>query len=136
MWILVQKNEFFCEKCPENCHLKAGRVYKPVFIKIWSISSQKVYLGQTRPPVRRCLNRRFKKSILGFWFSLLLSPPYIIFASWLRRTPDIQAETGQPIYFWNPLLKAVVLQKTDFFFWFYPSCSQNEANNAQGFLVH
>ena len=25
-----------------------------------------------------------------------------------------QAETGQPIYFWNPLLKAVVLQKPDF----------------------
>ena len=28
----------------------------------------------------------------------------------------MQAETGQPIYFWNRLLKAVVLQKTDFLF--------------------
>ena len=59
MWILVQKNEFFCEKCPENCHLKAGRVYKPVFIKIWSISSKEVYLGRTRPPKKWCLNWRF-----------------------------------------------------------------------------
>ena len=73
MWILVQKNEFFCEKCPEDCHLKAGRVYKPVFIKIWSISSQKVYLGQTRPPVRWCLNRRFKKSILVLFTTLKAS---------------------------------------------------------------
>ena len=29
--------------------------------------------------------------------------------------PDMQAENGQPIYFWNRLLKAVVLQKPDFF---------------------
>ena len=27
----------------------------------------------------------------------------------------MQAETGQPIYFWNRLLKGVVLQKPDFF---------------------
>ena len=51
-------------------------------------------------------------SLIMVFYSYI--PPYIIFASWLRRTPDIQAETGQPIYFWNPLLKAVVLQKPDF----------------------
>ena len=43
-------------------------------------------------------------------------PPYIIFAGCKRRTPDIQAETGQPIHFWNPPLKVVVLQKTVFYF--------------------
>ena len=42
-------------------------------------------------------------------------PPYIIYAGYYPRTPDMHAETGQPIYFWNPLLKAVVLQKPDFF---------------------
>ena len=46
--------------------------------------------------------------------------PYTIFASYLLRTPDMQAETGQPIYFWNRLLKAVVLQKTDFYFFVLP----------------
>ena len=30
--------------------------------------------------------------------------------------PDMHAETRQPIYFCNRLLKAVVLQKTDFLF--------------------
>ena len=46
-------------------------------------------------------------------YELITNPPYIIFAGCKRRTPDIQAETGQPIYFWDPLLKAVVLQKTE-----------------------
>ena len=39
-----------------------------------------------------------------------------VFDDYLCRTPDMQAETGQPIYFWNRLLNAVVLQKTDFDF--------------------
>ena len=46
------------------------------------------------------------------FFHLEISP-YIIFADVNPRTPDMQAETGQPIYFWNRLLKAVVLQKTE-----------------------
>ena len=45
-----------------------------------------------------------------------LISPYTIFADGKPRTPDIQAETGRPIYFWNRLLNAVVLQKTDFDF--------------------
>ena len=50
------------------------------------------------------------------WTHFFHISPYNIFAGYLRRTPDMQAETGQPIYFWNRLLKAVVLQKTDFDF--------------------
>ena len=45
-----------------------------------------------------------------------LIPPYIIFAVGKPRTPDMHAETGRPIYFWNCLLKAVILQKKQFFF--------------------
>ena len=44
-----------------------------------------------------------------------LIPPYIIFATCKHRKSDMQGETGQPIYFWNRLLKGVVLQKPDFF---------------------
>ena len=50
-----------------------------------------------------------------FYISPYTISPYTIFVDWQRRTPDMQAETGQPIYFWNRLLKAVVLQKPDFF---------------------
>ena len=39
--------------------------------------------------------------------------PYTIFADANPRTPDMQAKTGQPIHFWNCLLKVVVLQKTE-----------------------
>ena len=46
----------------------------------------------------------------------LLISPYIILHARKPRTPDIQDETGRPIYFWNRLLNAVVLQKTDFDF--------------------
>ena len=46
-------------------------------------------------------------------FEIYYISPYTIFADANPRTPDMQAETGQPIHFWNRLLKAVVLQKTE-----------------------
>ena len=46
---------------------------------------------------------------------MLQISPYTIFAGCYPRTPDMQAETGQAIYFWNCILKGVVLQKPDFF---------------------
>ena len=41
--------------------------------------------------------------------------PYTIFAGCYPRTPDMQAGTEQAIYFWNCILKGVVLQKSDIF---------------------
>ena len=52
---------------------------------------------------------------LGMKEMSFLISPYIIFADVNPRTPDMQAETGQAIYFWNCILKGVVLQKPDFF---------------------
>ena len=51
------------------------------------------------------------KAIFKVSFSERYISPYIIFVGYLRRMPDMQSETGRPIYFWNRLLKVVVLQK-------------------------
>jgi len=49
--------------------------------------------------------------------------------------PDIHAETRQPIYFWNPQLKVVVLQKPDFFVFPFMKPERSQYS-AQGFLGH
>ena len=54
-----------------------------------------------------------------------ISPNIILHAgnSW---TPDMYDETRQPIHFWNLILKAVIFQKKNRF-WFGARCVQNEA---------
>ena len=56
---------------------------------------------------------QFLKKFFFFGIQNFNISPYTIFADANPRTPDMQAKTGQPIHFWNCLLKVVVLQKTE-----------------------